>query len=1524
MSGSGTTWTYTYTPPAGNGTDTFAFSVGTDAYGNVVTATPTSGATVTVDNTAPTASSFTMSDTSLIVGETATVTLVFSEVVESFSSSADMTVQNGSLSTMSSSDNITWTGTFTPTDDLEDATNVLTLATSYTDTAGNKGTAATTANYAIDTKEPTVSSFTMSDTSLIVGETSTVTLVFSEAVASFSNADITVVNGSLSTMSSSDNITWTGTFTPTDDLEDATNVLTLATSYIDTAGNSPESTATTANYAIDTKEPTVSSFTMSDTSLIVGETATVTLVFSEAVASFSSSADITVQNGSLSAMSSSDNITWTGTFTPTDDIEDATNVLTLATSYMDTAGNTGTAATTANYAIDTKEPTVSSFTMSDTALVTGETSTVTLVFSEAVASFSSTADIIVQNGSLSAMSSSDNITWTGTFTPTDDLEDATNVLTLATSYTDTAGNSPESTATTANYAIDTKEPTVSLFTMSDTSLIVGETSTVTLVFSEAVASFSNADITVVNGSLSTMSSGDNITWTGTFTPTDDLEDATNVLTLATSYTDTAGNTGTAATTANYAIDTKEPTVSSFTMSDTALITGETSTVTLVFSEAVASFSSSADIIVQNGSLSAMSSSDNITWTGTFTPTANTEGATNVLTLATSYTDTAGNSPESTATTANYSVETLATTVSLFTMSDTSLIVGETSTVTLVFSEAVASFSSSDDIIVQNGSLSAMSSSDNIIWTGTFTPTDDLEDATNVLTLTTSYTDTAGNTGTISTTANYAIDTKEPTVSSFTMSDTSLIVGETSTVTLVFSEAVASFSNADITVQNGSLSTMSSSDNITWTGTFTPTDDLEDATNVLTLATSYTDTAGNSPESTATTANYAIDTTSPLISLITVNAFSWGDVLNSTEDNSDGTVSVTTSGVEDGQIVTITLNGATYTNTVTSNATTVTISATGLQALTDGATYTMVADVSDAAGNAAATRTSSSFIVDVTAPVITITGDNPATVELGATYTDAGATADGGETVTSSGTVDTSTVGTYTITYSATDAAGNAATQVTRTVNVVDTTAPVITITGDNPVTVELGATYTDAGATATDLSGAITVTSTSTVDTSVVGSYTVTYSASDVSGNAATQVTRTVNVVDTTAPVITITGDNPVTVELGATYTDAGATATDLSGAITVTSTSTVDTSVVGSYTVTYSASDVSGNAATQVTRTVNVVDTTAPVITITGDNPVTVELGATYTDAGATATDLSGAITVTSTSTVDTSVVGSYTVTYSASDVSGNAATQVTRTVNVVDTTAPVITITGDNPVTVELGATYTDAGATATDLSGAITVTSTSTVDTSVVGSYTVTYSASDASGNAATQVTRTVNVVDTTAPVLTEVTPIETPSSNRTPSYVFTTSEAGTISSNLTFSSTTDATTGSDQVITFTQLRPGTYSGVTVSVTDASGNVGTITIPEFVIDLTASSNEIPDFRSLALYPNPAVDKVYLSNPRHIDLEEVIIYDLTGRTVHRVDLSSTGIETIIDVSHLSNATYMLVIRSSQGATTKKIIINN
>ena len=73
------------------------------------------------------------------------------------------------------------------------------------------------------------------------------------------------------------------------------------------------------------------------------------------------------------------------------------------------------------------------------------------------------------------------------------------------------------------------------------------------------------------------------------------------------------------------------------------------------------------------------------------------------------------------------------------------------------------------------------------------------------------------------------------------------------------------------------------------------------------------------------------------------------------------------------------------------------------------------------------------LIDTNAPVITVTGENPTTVELGAAYTELGATADGGETVTTTGTVDTDTVGTYTVAYNVSDAEGNSATQMTRTV-----------------------------------------------------------------------------------------------------------------------------------------------------------------------------------------------------------------------------------------------------------------------------------------------------------------------------------------------------------------------------------------------------------------------------------------------------------------------------------------------------------
>ncbi|MDB9724174.1 DUF5011 domain-containing protein, partial [Polaribacter sp.] len=84
------------------------------------------------------------------------------------------------------------------------------------------------------------------------------------------------------------------------------------------------------------------------------------------------------------------------------------------------------------------------------------------------------------------------------------------------------------------------------------------------------------------------------------------------------------------------------------------------------------------------------------------------------------------------------------------------------------------------------------------------------------------------------------------------------------------------------------------------------------------------------------------------------------------------------------------------------------------------------------------------------------------------------------------------------------------------------------------------------------------------------------------------------------------------------------------------------------------------------------ITDNEIPIITLLGNNPVSIEVGATYADAGATALDnVDGNITpsIVVVNPVDTAIVGAYTITYNVSDVAGNAAVEVTRTVNVVET---------------------------------------------------------------------------------------------------------------------------------------------------------------------------------------------------------------------------------------------------------------
>ena len=279
-----------------------------------------------------------------------------------------------------------------------------------------------------------------------------------------------------------------------------------------------------------------------------------------------------------------------------------------------------------------------------------------------------------------------------------------------------------------------------------------------------------------------------------------------------------------------------------------------------------------------------------------------------------------------------------------------------------------------------------------------------------------------------------------------------------------------------------------------------------------------------------------------------------------------------------------------------------------------------------------------WVDDFTAPIITILNGTD-TIEEGSPWTDAGAYADGGETVIVSGTVDTNNAGSYTIIYTATDTSGNIGTA-TRTVTVLESIAPVITsgTTGLNLVE-NSGAGQTVYTITANDAVGVISfaiggtdaillsvnpqtgiVTLPADPDYETKSSYSFTVFANDAEGNTSdiTRVTFSITDVDDTAPVITsgTTGTNlaenagldqgvyTITAndaEGVTSYAIGGTDASLLSLAGNVVSLdANPDYETKSSYSFTVTASDAAGNTSdpTTVTFSIEDVDEIAPVIT--------------------------------------------------------------------------------------------------------------------------------------------------------------------------------------------------------------------------------------------------------------------------------------------------------------------------------------
>ena len=424
------------------------------------------------------------------------------------------------------------------------------------------------------------------------------------------------------------------------------------------------------------------------------------------------------------------------------------------------------------------------------------------------------------------------------------------------------------------------------------------------------------------------------------------------------------------------------------------------------------------------------------------------------------------------------------------------------------------------------------------------------------------------------------------------------------------------------------------------------------------------------------------------------------------------------------------------------------------------------------------------------------------------------------------------VGTTTVTYSATDAAGNTATA-TQLVTVVDTTPPVlaaqleVAVMATSPDGAEV---YLNAPA-ATDLvSGSVSVVGTpESGSVFPVGTTAVTWTATDAAGNSSSS-TQLVTVRRDSQPPV-VTAPAAITTEATGPQTAVAigsATATDDIEVASL-SNDAPATFPLGNTTVTWTARDAAGNVGIA-TQTVLVRDTTAPVVTAPAKVVVDATGSQTAVDLGnATASDLVGVVSLTNDAPATYPVSSeARVVTWTARDAAGNVGIA-TQTVRVGDGTAPVVTPPADviaeaaGPQTaVELG------DAIATDAVGVVLLINDAPVDYPV-GSTTVTWTARDAAGNSSSA-TQTVTITDLTAPVvvapaevLLEATALLTPAALGAP---------------IVTESVGIAAVENDAP----DVYPVGVTTVTWTAMDLAGNVGIATQTVTITDLTAPAITAP----------------------------------------------------------------------------------
>ena len=806
-------------------------------------------------------------------GDTAIVSFKFDEIPLRFEQT-DIQVAAGTLSDLEvdGSDGTLYRAKFTPLPDVNGLNGSITVEeNSFNDAAGNPGMAANKLAISGDTLAPTLS-ITSDKTGFKAGDSATLTFAFSEPVTGFGKNAIEVTGGVLGELVTADSKTYTATFTPTADTDLLNAGVTVTGDrYRDLAGNSGITSGAetkTGNPLVisgDTKPPGVE-IRSDKTSLKSGDTATLSVRFSEPVTGFEAG-DIQFADGIISKLTrdETDATLYQATLTPKAAITNLNSVLTISPgSYRDVALNEGMGATLA-VSVDTRGPDLL-VTSDKASFKPGDTATVTFTFSEQPVDFSQ-EDITLEGGVLAGNLSpytneKDRYVTRIQFVP--DARDGlkASVSVAANSYTDILGNSgPASNILTMQG--DTRQPTLTI--SSDKATVKsGETALLSFSFSEVITGFTLADISnnPEMGAITGLAADTtNKVYTATYRPKPGRDLGKDIIQVtASGYGDVLGNTGLADSLYTQGVDTRAPSV--VISSDTFFsVTGTTTaTVKFSFDETPIDFDV-ADINVSGGTLTALvplGAADSRVWAAVFTPlTAGTDKVSirSVGIAAGSYTDAVGN-PGNTASLQAASVSVKS--------SHATLQQGETATLTFTFSDVVKSFSNSQ-VTVTGGSLGELKrDTGGKIYSGVFTPESKNGYTGTVSVPANSYSDMAGNSGSLSNELILTGDTLAPAVT-IQSDKTSLKSGETASLTFTFSEPVTDFTVEDVTVSGGTLADLvANTDKSVYTATLTPLvgKDTFAITAAVTTG-SYSDTFGNSG-SVGSMAPLTVDTLGPAL------------------------------------------------------------------------------------------------------------------------------------------------------------------------------------------------------------------------------------------------------------------------------------------------------------------------------------------------------------------------------------------------------------------------------------------------------------------------------------------------------------------------------------------------------------------------------------------------------------------------------------------------------------------------------------